>query len=108
MKHAERLTPVVAALSAVATLACCLPLGILGSAAVSVALAAAVERLRPTLLGLSVVLLATAAWQVYRTRRACQRRSTTSIVLLWLCAAIVIIVIAFPQAIAGLVADWSP
>ncbi len=106
MKHTERITPVAAVLSAIATFACCLPLGVLGGAAVSVALAAAVERFRPTLLVLSVVLLAMATWQVYRTRRSCQRRSTTTVALLWLCAFIVIVVIVFPQAIASVLADW--
>jgi len=45
MKHAERITP-AAALSALATLACCLPLGIVGVAAASASLSLVIEWLR--------------------------------------------------------------
>ena len=57
MRLTERMTPIAAALSALATLACCLPLGI--SAAVgALGLSVALEALRPWLIGLAVILLA--------------------------------------------------
>jgi hypothetical protein len=106
MKHSERITPVAAALSALATLACCLPLGIVGIAAASASLSLVIERLRPWLLGLSVILLGLSAWQVYRSKSMCQRRSRGSVVLLWVSTLVVITVIVFPQWLAGLLADW--
>ena len=59
------MTPVVAAISALSTLACCLPLGIagaLGAPGVSMALV----KSRPWLIGLSVVLLGVSFFQMYR------------------------------------------
>src|SRR5262249_51825947 len=101
MKHAERITPIAAALSALATLACCLPLGLVGLAAAAAGVSALVDRLRPELLGLSVVLLGVAGYQIYRARATCQPRSRVSVTIWWLSACIVILVIAFPDLIAG-------
>jgi hypothetical protein len=86
MKHAESLTSVAAVSSALATLACCLPLGIVGIAGVAAAsasLSLVIDWLRPWPIGLSVVLLGLSGYQVYRAKGACQGRSRTSVVLLW-------------------------
>jgi hypothetical protein len=56
MRVTDKLTPMAAAMSALATLACCLPLGI-GGAVGALGLSVALERLRPWLIGLAVILL---------------------------------------------------
>src|SRR5256885_319689 len=80
----ERLAPVVGAVSAIATLACCLPLGIAGAVG-ALGLSVALAALRPWLIGLAVILLGFGSWQLYRGQRSCQRRSRLSLVLfgLW-------------------------
>jgi hypothetical protein len=50
MRVTEKLTPVAAAMSALATLACCLPLGIAGAVG-ALGLSVALEALRPWLIG---------------------------------------------------------
>ena len=56
MRVTERVTPIAAAMSALATLACCLPLGI-GSAVAALGLSVTLESLRPWLIGLAVIFL---------------------------------------------------
>ena len=92
-----------AALSALATLACCLPLGIAGAVG-ALGLSVALDRLRPWLIGIAVVLLSVGLWQLYRGQRSC-RRSRLSMVVFGLSSAIVVAVMVFPQVIAGLLAD---
>lgn len=106
MKHAERVTPIAAVTSALATLLCCLPIAF-ATAAATASMAAVVSELRPWLLGVSVVLVVIGFVQVYR-RKACERRNPVTLALLWISAAIVAIVILFPQAIAGVIADLLP
>ena len=102
MRITERVAPVAAALSALATLACCLPLGIAGAAG-ALGLSAAFAALRPWLIGLAVILLGVSFWQLYRGQRSC-RRSPLSLILFGLSAAVVLAVIIFPQSIAALMA----
>jgi hypothetical protein len=107
MRVTERLTPVAAAVSAVATLACCLPLGgaaFLGLGGVLAALGAYQQWLLP----LSGVLLAIGSVQVWRTRRLCGRTSWLSVTILATSAVVVSLVAFFPQAVAGFLADWLP
>jgi uncharacterized membrane protein YidH (DUF202 family) len=103
MRAAERVAPIAAALSALATLACCLPLGIAGAVG-ALGLSFALAALRPWLIGVAVLLLAFGFWQMYRGQRTCRRRSPLSLVLLSVSAAIVFAVIVFPQQIAELLA----
>jgi hypothetical protein len=99
MRVTERLAPVAAAVSALATLACCLPLGIAGAVG-ALGLSVALASLRPWLLGLSAVLLAGGFIQLYRGQRACRRRSPFSLILFGISAAVVIGVLVFPQKVA--------
>jgi hypothetical protein len=103
MRVPERLTPVAAAMSALATLACCLPLGIAGAVG-ALGLSVALESLRPWLIGLAVVLLGVSSFQIYRGRKSCQRRSRFSLILFGLSTAVVAAVIIFPQKLAQLMA----
>src|SRR5438477_13082823 len=98
MKVGERAAPVAAALSALATLACCLPLGIAGGVA-TLGLSVVFESLRPWLSGFAVILLVVGLVQMYRGR-SCQRRSRLTVILFGVSAVIVLGVIAFPQKIA--------
>ena len=104
MRVTERLAPVAAALSALATLACCLPLGIAGAVA-AFGLSAALEALRPWLIGIAVILLSVGLLQLYRGQRKCRRRSPLSLVLFGLSAAVVLGIMIFPQKVAELLAS---
>jgi uncharacterized membrane protein YidH (DUF202 family) len=99
MRITERLAPVAAALSAVATLACCLPLGIAGAVG-ALGLGVVLETLRPWLIGLSALLLGVGCLQLYRGQRACQRRSRLSLILFGASALVVLGVLVFPQKTA--------
>ena len=103
MRMAERTTPVLAAIAALSTLACCLPLSFL--AAVGLAGASArLQSFRPWLLGSAAILLGIGFIQLYVRRNQCQERSPLSIALFWGAALIVLLVILFPQVIASLLA----
>lgn len=101
--------PVAAIVSSLASLSCCLPLGILAFAGAAGA-AAYLQTLSPWLLGVSVVFLVLGFAQLYRARRSPAKPSAFGIVLLLIASALVLAIIIFPQEIAGLLADrlnWS-
>ncbi len=94
----------VAMLSSVATISCCLPLGFaaaLGAGAAS----AFFTTLRPWLLGLSFVLLGLGFWQQHRAKQCAVRGRLLGNVLLWAALVVVFGMILFPQQIAGFIAD---
>jgi hypothetical protein len=103
MRVTERLTPMAAAMSALATLAWCLPLGVAGAVG-ALGLSVALETLRPWLIGLAVVLLGVSGFQMYRNGKSCRRRSRLSLALFGLSSVIVLGVMLFPQTIAELLA----
>ncbi|HKW00038.1 MAG TPA: hypothetical protein VJN96_09435 [Vicinamibacterales bacterium] len=105
MRVTERVTPVAAAISAVATLACCMPLGGVAALGLGGALAAA-GRYQQWLLPGAGVLLLVGAGLIWRSRRVCHRTSTLSLTILAISAAIVLTVWLFPQTVAGLLTDW--
>jgi bacteriorhodopsin len=105
MKHTEKIAPVAAALSALTTLACCLPIAFAAGTA-SAGLAMVASTYRWSFLGASVVLLAVGAVQLVQARRACRARGPAPPVFLGVSAAIVLLVVLFPQVVAGLLADW--
>jgi hypothetical protein len=105
MRLTERLAPVAAAMSALATLACCLPLGIAGAVG-TLGLSVALVVLRPWLIGFAVILLAVSLFQMYRGQRGCQRRSPLTLVLFGVSAVIVLCVMVFPQKVAELMAAF--
>ena len=104
MKHAEKITSAAAAFSAVSTLVCCLPSGI-ALAAGAAGLGAVIEPVRPWLMALSIALLVLGFLQLYRSNRACQRRSPVSIALFLISAIVVLGVLVFPQFTAELFAS---
>jgi hypothetical protein len=85
-------------------MACCLPLGI-AAAAGAAGLGVALAPVRPYLMAISGALLLLSLWQLYRRPRTCRPRSTTTLVIFWTCAAIVLIMMVMPQLLAGFLAD---
>ena len=105
MRVTERLAPVGAAVTALATLACCLPFGIAGAVG-ALGLSVVLASLQPWFIGLSVIFLGVGVFQLYRAQKSCQRRSRLSLVLFGLSATIVVGVLAFPQKVAELMANY--
>lgn len=103
LKTTGRLAPVAAAIAALSTLACCLPLGIAGAAG-ALGLSLVLDSLRPWLISFAVIFLAVGLFQIYRGRRSCRRPSPASLVLFAVCAGIVLAVVAFPQRVAEVMA----
>src|SRR4051794_8087536 len=104
MRPLEKLAPVAAVASALSCMACCLPLGFAAAAGVA-GFGVAIEPLRPWLMSIAVVLLVFSVWQVYRRPKECERRSRTSVAILWVCAGIVFTMVVAPQVLAGFLAD---
>lgn len=108
MKVGETASPVLAALSAVSavgTLACCLPIAgasFLGLGGLFGALGAYQQWLLPA----SGVCLALGTAQVWHSRRVCHRTSWVSVTILALSAVIVLLVLFAPQTVSSALADW--
>lgn len=107
MNHSERIAPVAAAATALATLACCLPVGI-AAAAATASLAAVVADYRGWFIAASAALLVIGIVQLNRAQRQCSTRNRASVTLLAISATIVVLVAVFPQVIAALIAAWLP
>ncbi len=107
MKHSEKIVPAAAVISALSTIACCLPLGI-AVAAGAAGLGVLVEPLRPWLIGLSIALLGVGFTQLYRSRGTCYRHRRASVAVFWLSAILVFAALVFPQALASVLADLFP
>lgn len=107
MKHAEKIAPVAAAMTGLATLACCLPMGF-AAAAVTVGLSTAVAAYQPWFIGASVVFLGIGLVQLSRVRRTCKRVPYSSVIVFGVSTVVVVLVVLFPQFVAGILADWLP
>jgi hypothetical protein len=103
MRGTERVAPVAAAVSALATLACCLPLGIAGAVG-ALGLGLVLASLRPWFLAFAGIFLGIGLLQLYRGQKSCRRRSSLSLILFVMCAAVVLAVVLFPQRLAELMA----
>ena len=107
MKPSTKVMPVAAAVTALSTLACCLPLSL--TAAVGIAgLSIAIEAFRNWLVSISLAFLAIGLFQFYRFKRTCRKSSRSGIVAFVLAALIVLGVYLFPQTIAVVLADLFP
>jgi hypothetical protein len=107
MKHAEKVAPIAAALTSLATLVCCLPVGF-AAAAATASLSIVVASYQRWFLGASVILLLTGMVQLWNVQRTCIRRPYSSFAVFAVSAVIVLLVVLFPQVVAGIVADWMP
>lgn len=94
----------VAIMSSVATINCCLPIAFAGALGAGAASAFSTT-LRPWLLGLSVVLLGFGFWQQHRAKQCAVRGRLVGNVLLWAAVVAVLGMILFPQEIAAVIAD---
>ena len=106
MKNREQLTPAAAAITALSTLLCCIPVSFAAAVATtSVGLFVAAHQ--GWFLAASVALIALGFVQLRRARATCSTaRRRSSAAMLVVSAAIVVAVALFPQVIAGLMADW--
>ena len=105
MKQGSIISASVGAIvSSLATMGCCLLLGYAGALGPAGA-SAFLQRFRPWLLALSIVLLGIGFWQQRRARLCAVKRSYLSAVLLWTAVVLVVAMIVFPQEIAGFIAD---
>lgn len=100
-------TPVAAAMSALATLACCLPWGI-GAALGTLGLGVFLARFQPEFILLSIILLGVGLVQMLRRGRSCRRRSRVEIALWGIAAVVVLAVVLFPEWVASLLAARLP
>ena len=99
--------PLAAAVTALSTLACCLPISL--TAAIGIAgLSLAVEPFRNWLVIIAFGFLSIGLVQLYRFKRSCRQIAQSEIVLFGLAAIIVLGVSLFPQAIAVVMADLFP
>ena len=101
------LTPTAAVVSALATLACCLPWGI-GAALGAVGLSVVFARFQVWFLALSILLLLFGFFQVLRKGPSCTKRSGVEIAFLSIAAVVVLAVVFFPQWLAGLLVGRLP
>ena len=92
-----------AILSAIGSLACCLPLALLAAFG-AVGVSAVFAVLRPWLLAASAALLIIGFVQLYRGGKSCRRRSIASVAVFWIAVAVFLAMLLFPQQIAGLLA----
>ncbi|HSA94233.1 MAG TPA: hypothetical protein VLE48_14565 [Terriglobales bacterium] len=95
-----------ALVSALLTLGCCVPVGLLGAAGAAGA-AIFLGKARPWLLGLSGVFLIFGFLQVFGGARCGLKPSKANLVPLFLATAIVAVVLLFPQVVAQVLADWA-
>jgi hypothetical protein len=102
----EQLTPVAAAIAALAAFACCIPVGLVSALSVLM-LSSMFAPLQRWFLPAATVLLAVAAVQLWRGQRVCRTRGRRfSLIVFCLSATIVVAVLLFPQFVAGLLADY--
>ena len=105
MRIAEKITPVLGAFSAIATLACCLPMA--GASFLGLGgLLGALGAYQTWLLPASGVFLALGSVLTWRSRRICHRTSKVSLAILLISGAVVAAVVFFPQSVAGFLTDW--
>jgi hypothetical protein len=104
--------PVLSSIAAlgglVAAMSCCLPVGTFLLAAGAAGAARILNPLQPWLFGVSIAALILGFVQAYGRSHCSLRRNPVSIGLLWISAALVLVLLLFPQAIAGFLADRLP
>jgi mercuric ion transport protein len=102
--HRSILASVGALASAAAASSCCLPLLPFLAAAGVAGGSAFLAQLRPYLLGASLLLIGFGLYQAHRAKQCNRSPSLIATILLWSSAAIVAIMVLFPQAVAALLA----
>lgn len=103
MKIAERATPVAAMVTALSTLACCLPFSFVGAFGLA-GLSVIAAKYRSWLLTIAVLCLLAGGVQLYRGSTSCNRRSKTSVIVFWTAVCVFLFVLLFPQLLATVLA----
>lgn len=103
MKIAERATPVAAMITALSTLACCLPFSFVGAFGLA-SLSVIAAKYRTGLLAVALLFLVAGAVQLYRGRTSCNRRSRASVIVFWTAVCVFLLVLLFPQLLASVLA----
>lgn len=107
VRPSAALAPAAGVVSALTTLACCLPWGI-GAALGTLGLSVFFARFRTTFVVLSIVLLGVGLFQLLRAGRRCGRRSWFGIVSMSIAAVAVLAIILFPEWVASLISGHLP
>src|SRR5262245_38067695 len=107
MKLSSKTMPAAAAITALSSLACCLPLSLSAAAGIAT-LGIVLKPYRVALIAVSIVFLAIGTYQHYQFKRSCRKNSVGGIVVLVLSGIIVIGVSLFLQVIAVVLADLFP
>ena len=103
-RRSGNVAPAAAVVSALASLACCLPWGI-AAALGSLGIGLSLERDRPWLIALSVVLLAFGSYSLIQRTKSCGRIRTGPTILLLFCVIAVFVVAAFPDSVASFMVE---
>jgi hypothetical protein len=91
--------------SVIAAMTCCLPVGPLLVAAGAAGAGRILAPFRPWLFGVSIVALILGFVQAYGRAHCTIRRNPMTVLLLWVAAAVVLVLLLFPQVVAGFLAD---
>jgi hypothetical protein len=91
--------------SVIAAMSCCLPVGTFLLAAGAAGVGRVLTPLRPWLFGVSIGALILGFVQAYGRSHCTLRRNPITVVLLWGAAGMVLVLLLFPQAVAGFLAD---
>jgi len=91
--------------SVIAAMSCCLPVGTFLLAAGAAGAGRVLAPLRPWLFGVSIGALILGFVQAYGRSHCTLRRNPMTVVLLWVSAAVVLVLLLFPQVVAGFLAD---
>jgi hypothetical protein len=104
--------PVVSSIAAlgslVAAMSCCLPVGTFLVAAGAAGAARILNPLRPWLFAVSIAALILGFVQAYGKAHCSLRRNPVTVGVLWISAALILVMFLFPQVIAGFLADKLP
>ena len=91
--------------SLVAAVSCCLPFGTFLLAGAAAGAGRVLNPLRPWLFAVSIITLIVGFVQAYGRSRCSLRRNPVTILLLWVSAVLVLMMLIFPQTVAGFLAD---
>jgi hypothetical protein len=104
LKRGPILSSIAAVGSVIAAMSCCLPVGSFLFAAGAAGAARILVPFRPWLLGVSMGTLILGFVQAYGRSHCTLRRNPLTVFLLWISAALVLVMLLFPQTIAGFLA----
>jgi hypothetical protein len=90
--------------SVIAAMSCCLPVGTFLVAAGAAGAGRVLAPLRPWLFGVSIGALILGFVQAYGRSHCSFRRNPTTVLLLWVAAAVVLALLLFPQVVTGFLA----